>query len=475
MSKATPNKFKEAKSTVRDKFLAALMLNGANAAKYNELKRSIAENYVTGTNKYPESPELVLRILNAYQLPPGWNVNRRKQEAGAGTNEGATIFARTGDDSWKADIDCYKCGEKGHLAGECPKKKTKEAEQMHVNIAVEEVQDLNSGENIFVQSSTRGVVNRNYVLLDNHSTLDQMANPSLLSNVRKAKNPITVHCNNGLLHTNLEGNLGGMTVYHNPYGIANVLLLESIKGKHRVTYVSWDCDGVFKVHTKEGVVEFKLSEKGLHYHDTSKEDSNINHMLVNTVRDNFEGHTKHDIAKAKEARRLQGMVGNPTDKEFKGMVCEKLITNCPVTVQDVENVNCIFGPDLANLRGETIRTKPEHVCIEYVQTPRDFVYLHKYVMLVAIVMFVNGLPFLVTSLRGISLVTVEYLKLKTAKRLVHTLETVVRIYGTAGFIVQIALMDIEFEKLKGKLPNVILNTTSAQEHVGEIERKICRS
>ncbi len=87
------------------------------------------------------------------------------------------------------------------------------------------------------------------------------------------------------------------------------------------------------------------------------------------------------------------MVGNPTDREFKGMVCEKLFTNCPVTVHDIENANHIFGPDLTNLRGETIRTKPEHVCIEYVQIPRDFVELHKYVTLVADVMFVNGLPF----------------------------------------------------------------------------------
>ncbi len=75
MSKATPDKLKGARSTVRDKFLAALMLNGANAAKYNELKRSIAENFVTGTSEYPESPELILRILNAVQLPSGWNVN----------------------------------------------------------------------------------------------------------------------------------------------------------------------------------------------------------------------------------------------------------------------------------------------------------------------------------------------------------------------------------------------------------------
>jgi hypothetical protein len=58
------------------------------------------------------------------------------------------------------------------------------------------------------------------------------------------------------------------------------------------------------------------------------------------------------------------MVVNPTDKEFKGMAREKLITNCPVTVQDIENAKRIFGPGLANLRGGMIQTKPEHVRIE---------------------------------------------------------------------------------------------------------------
>jgi hypothetical protein len=105
---------------VRDKFLVALMLSGANGAKYNNLKRNMKENFVTGTSRYPESLKAVLRILNAYQPPAGWN--RRKQNTGAGTEEG-TMFAQAegGDDSWKARINCHKCRKKGHIARECPK------------------------------------------------------------------------------------------------------------------------------------------------------------------------------------------------------------------------------------------------------------------------------------------------------------------------------------------------------------------
>ncbi len=125
------------------------------------------------------------------------------------------------------------------------------------------------------------------------------------------------------------------------------------------------------------------------------------------------------------------MIANPTEKEFAGMVREQLLTNCPITVRDVDNANWIFGPDLANLRGEMTRTNPERVRVEYVQIPRDSVQLHKYVMLVADAMFVNGLPFLVTSSRGLSLVTIEHLPSRTAKRLAQTLERVFRIYATA--------------------------------------------
>jgi hypothetical protein len=107
-----------------------------------------------------------------------------------------------------------------------------------------------------------------------------------------------------------------------------------------------------------------------------------------------------------------------------------------------------------------------------VQIPWDFVKMHKYLTLVADVMFVNVLPFLVTLSRGISLVTIEYLPSRTAKRLVHTLRRVFRVYGTGGYVIQTTLMDIEFDKLKPMLPEIALNTTAAREHEGMVERKI---
>jgi hypothetical protein len=193
------------------------------------------------------------------------------------------------------------------------------------------------------------------------STIDQVSNPAMLTNIRNAKIPSKIHCNTGSTCSVLEGNFGSITVKHSPYGIANVFSLNGAKQRHRVTYDSEDCGGVFQVLTNEGIMEFKPIARGLHYYNVSDASSNIELMLVNTVRENFEGYSRHEVKKAKEAQRIQDMIANPTEREFAGMVRDQLLINCPVTVRDIDNANRIFGPDLANLRGKTTRTKPERV------------------------------------------------------------------------------------------------------------------
>jgi hypothetical protein len=192
---------------------------------------------------------------------------------------------------------------------------------------------------MFVQKREKGVLNKNWLLLDSQSTVDQVANPALLKNIRKAASTVTIHCNAGSTSTDLEGDLGSVTVKHNPHSIANVVSLHETKQRHRVTYDSWDRGGVFQVHTDGRIVEFKPSSHGLHYHDISDPSSNVELMLVDTVRENFEGYTRHDVERAREARRIQGIIANPTEREFAGMVREKLLTNRPITVRKVENAN----------------------------------------------------------------------------------------------------------------------------------------
>jgi hypothetical protein len=137
----------------------------------------------------------------------------------------------------------------------------------------------------------------------------------------------------------LEGDLGNLTVKHNSHGIAIVVSLQETKQRHRVTFDSWDRGGVFQVHTDGKIMEFKPSSRGLHYHDLSDPSSNVELMLVNTVRENFKGYTRQDVERAREARCIQRMIANPTKREFAGMVHEKLLTNRPITVRNVDNAH----------------------------------------------------------------------------------------------------------------------------------------
>ena len=57
------------------------------------------------------------------------------------------------------------------------------------------------------------------------------------------------------------------------------------------------------VHTKNVAMEFFPYPNGLNYLDLEKE-QNKEILIAMTVQDNYEGHTKHEIERVVEARRL---------------------------------------------------------------------------------------------------------------------------------------------------------------------------
>ena len=118
------------------------------------------------------------------------------------------------------------------------------------------------------------------------------------------------------------------------------------------------------------------------------------------------------------------MVGHPNDHDFLGMVRANYIMNCPVTKSAVKNANLIFGPDLAGVRGRTVRRPPEAVRTDFVHIPRIFLDRHQMIMLTADIMFVNGVPFLVSLARSLNLLTAEFLPVRTAKSLASRIEQI---------------------------------------------------
>ena len=118
-----------------------------------------------------------------------------------------------------------------------------------------------------------------------------------------------------------------MEVWFNPDSIVNKVSLKTIKEKYQVTYNSHDGGRVFKVYMEAVVLNFyPMETKG-----------NAEAMMVTTVRSNYKSCTKIQINAATEAYRLKGMIEIILHREAEGMVCGNMITNCPITIEEVTN------------------------------------------------------------------------------------------------------------------------------------------
>ena len=151
---------------------------------------------------------------------------------------------------------------------------------------------------------------------------------------------------------------------------------------------------------------FEESPGGLYFHDTKNRklsntfENDPAVSLVETVKNNLSKFTKRQIERAKTARRAYGMVGRPSPRDFRNMIRGHMINNCPVTTEDIDNADIIYGPDVPALKGKTVRTQSQPVTTDVVKIPPEILSLHKNVTLTGDVMFVNGIPFLVTLSRN---------------------------------------------------------------------------
>ena len=508
----------------RDEFLGCLMLSGANRDRYATLKSDLNNQYGFGKDLYPKSPDLCLSLLNrrsdaplprqprpAAQPPTPVNKEEEALVFAQGATDRKTKSKEDGSTSSPSSsstksrdsittVKCKKCGKFGHISQYCPKKdRDTPPAQIHAMNAIDDASEASDDESVIIlsqiheefvltQDAARKTINSDLVLLDSQSTVNLFTNSDHVRNIRPATTPINVHCNKGTLTTTAEADFGDTPVYFDDRGIANVLSLYRLGRKFKVTYDSTDREGVFQVHTKQGIVEFKPTAHGLHAlnlktnpeaafilvndADLKLPQSPEHQVHVATVRENYNNFSRKQIDGAKAARRLMGMIATPSTRDFNALVRLNMIPDCPITPENIKHADSLFGPDLATVRGKTVRRKPTRVVTDYVDIPRTLIDINKKVTLAVDVMFVNSVPFLVSVSRTINLITIEHAPKCSATKLGELIHRIARVYARAGFSIQTVLMDNEFEKLKDLVPMLDLNIPAASEHVGEIERKI---
>ena len=371
---------------------------------------------------------------------------------------------------------CFRCGSPDHMVAECPQPRESNGETVMPRktdgVEAHEISHVLS----ITQTKDRNRIPRNWILLDNQATIDIFCNENLVEDIREVNEGMTVIGSTGTRTTMWKATLPGYgEVWFDRNNAANILCMRNMKARFRVSHDT-DNGDTFRVrHRSTGdlVMEFVPSEDGLYYYEASSECGNV---LVTTVAMNKSRYTKQDVMRATEARKLQRVMGRPSTRDFIEMIEANGIPNCPFNRADVMAAEDIFGPDVGSIKGKTTRRRPGRVWTETVYTGMTSKIPERYrkLILCADVMHVNGVPMLVTKTRNLHFGTIDTLLDTTTKSVRRSIQKTLNIYNGAGFRVVAALMDGAFEPLRPFLTSegVTLNTTSRDEHVGDIERYI---
>jgi len=123
-----------------------------------------------------------------------------------------------------------------------------------------------------------------------------------------------------------------------------------------------------------------------------------------------------------------------------------MLPNCPITKADIICAEEILGPNLGSLKGKMTRTKPSKVIINtYNKLPTGMLDKHGNVTLAVDIMYINKIPFVMTTSRAIHFGTAELIKNEKISTIMIAIKQVIEAYEARGFRIHHILADGQFE------------------------------
>ena len=192
---------------------------------------------------------------------------------------------------------------------------------------------------------------KDWILLDSGSTVNLFSTPKLVDKIKTVDEVMELATNAGTRINTQKADVPDFgEVWYDNKAITNIFALKEMIKRYRVTYDS-NVEDAFIIHLPHKVVKFRRSPNGLYYIKPQivTEVSN----LVSTIAENRRNYTIRQFERAKKARKLYHIVGTPTVDNFKALIKMNAIANCPITVEDINIAEKIFGPDISTLKGKS--------------------------------------------------------------------------------------------------------------------------
>ncbi len=183
----TKNELAAAHLSVREEFLAALLLSGANRDRYDALRNELANQYTFGNDLYPKTSDQCLIMMNCHvdnvprqphgppRQPPAEQPIKKDDEAlifAQGTDKDTPPKGKPKTESSSKSssssgsvsrgpkyrmVICKNCGQKGHVSSVCPQKKP--PEQIHMLATAPDDASVSSAEDsILIMAQTHDAI-----------------------------------------------------------------------------------------------------------------------------------------------------------------------------------------------------------------------------------------------------------------------------------------------------------------------------